>query len=383
MDFSQWGTPSEEWLSFIQANPNALVSPDHLPSDKLQELANSTRANNAAARLAASGIGPLVSTQDHTAPTRDGATIGIRAYRPNAPAFDGAKLPTFVYLHGGGFIFGSLDTERFHCSWMAHALSMNVIHLCYRHTPQVSGLTAWHDALDGFDWILEHADLLSIDTARVLVGGVSAGGNLTAAVVQREVKRARETGEPCRVKAQLLAVPNLLHGAAFPYHLFADREKSSPVQCEEAAVLHKKRIQRFTELLGTDVDPFDRTWSPGLAEEDELKGSPPTALLIAGWDPLRDEALWYAQKLKNAGVRTKVHIFPGLPHAFAGFLQVPSHKRWNDVLLESIRWAKADEGEWNIEVPSALPSTTEAVINALEQTTIDPPPKVQGDGNTI
>ncbi|KAI0009706.1 alpha/beta-hydrolase [Xylariaceae sp. FL0662B] len=389
MDFSQWGTtPSEEWLSFAQANPNALQGADHLPPLKQQELANNLRANIATARLAASGLGPLVTTQDHAVPTRDGSSIVLRAYRPistssSSPPPSGPLPPALVYFHGGGYIFGSPETERFQCSWMAHSLGASVLHACYRHTPQVSGLTPWHDAQDAFDWVAAHADALAVDAARIVVAGLSAGANLSASLSQREARRARDTGEPCRVKGQVLGIPHLVHREAFPFHLFAHRERTSPVQCEEAAILHKKRMDMFMGLLGRDVDPFDRTWSPGLAGEEELRDVPPAAFLVCGWDPLRDEGLSYAQKLKNAGVRTKVHIFPGMPHNFGAFPQVPSHKRWNEVMLESIRWAKADEGEWNVEVLPAPPSAAGAAINALEPATTNPPLNVQGGGNSL
>ncbi|KAI1767787.1 alpha/beta-hydrolase [Hypoxylon sp. FL1150] len=352
MDFSQWGHPSQEWLSFAEANAELLSrSVDDLPVLKQQELLNNIRNKESKALVAATGLDKLVATRDYAVPTRDGSSITVRGYRP--VSLGSRPLPTYVYYHGGGFTIGSLDAGLYTCSWAAHALNIAVVHVVYRHTPQVSGLTQWHDAADGFEWIATHTEELGIDPSRIVVGGMSAGANLAASVVQGEVRRARETGSAPRVKGQLLGIPNLVHNKAFPYHLFADREKTSPVQCAEAAVIPSRRLGLFTELLGSDVDPADKTWSPGLAEEDELRGMPPTAFLISGWDPLRDESLWYAQKLKNVGVRTKVHIFPGLPHGFSGFRQLPSRVRWDETLLESLRWGLADEGEWIVEVPPA------------------------------
>lgn len=300
MDFSQWGQPSKEWLSFAAANSAILSrSDDHLPALKQQENANSGRTKVAKTLIAATGLDKLVATQDYVVPTRDGNSITVRSYRPIL--LGSRPLPGYVYYHGGGFIFGGVETEVFNCSWVAHALSMNVVHVVYRHTPHVKGLTIWHDALDGFEWVTAHTETLGIDPSRLVVGGMSAGANLAACVVQNELRRARETGSTSRIKGQLLGIPNLVHSKAFPYHLFADKEKVSLVQCADAAVIPKQRLGLFTELLGDEVDPTDRTWSPALAEEDELRGIPPTAFLITGWDPLRDESLWYAQKLKNAG----------------------------------------------------------------------------------
>ncbi|KAI1102746.1 alpha/beta-hydrolase [Jackrogersella minutella] len=371
MDFSQWGQPSQEWLAFAAANSVILgISEDHLSTLQQQENANKTRSTLAKHLVQTTGVGSLVATQDHVVPTRDGQSITVRSYRP---VLLGPKpLPVYVYYHGGGFVFGTPDTELFNCSWMAHALSIIVVHVCYRHTPQVTGLTPWHDALDGFEWITAHTEALGIDANRIVVGGISAGGSLTATVVQHEMRRASETGTANRIRGQVLGIPNVVHPKAFPYHLFADRDKTSIEQCKGAAILNEKRLKQFSGLLGDEVDPYDRTWSAGLAEEEELRGMPKTAFLVSGWDPLRDEGLWYATKLKNAGVRTNVHIFPGLPHAFHGFLQLPSHKRWNETLLGCLRWAIADEDGWIVEAPPVMPSFTEtaaAVTNSSEPVT--------------
>ncbi|KAI5862486.1 alpha/beta-hydrolase [Durotheca rogersii] len=359
MDFSRWGQPSGEWLAFAAANPAVLANSDDVPPLTLQKIANGMRSAVAGNLSRATGLSQLVAKRDYVVPTRDGQSITVRCYRP--VLLKDRPLPGYVYFHGGGFIFGSLDTELFNCSWLAYSLSIAIVHVCYRPTPQFGGLTAWHDALDGFEWIATHGGTLGIDVSPgLVVGGISAGGSLTACVVQSELRRARDGGAPSRVRGQVLGIPNLIHGDAFPYELFADREKTSMEQCADAAVITKDRMRLFRDLLGRDFDPANRTWSPGLASEDELRGAPKTAFLIAGWDPLRDEGLLYAQKLKNAGVRTKVHIFPGLPHAFNAFTQLPSHLRWNEVLLDCVRWAAADEDGWIVEVPPMLPSATGA-----------------------
>ncbi|KAI0380572.1 alpha/beta-hydrolase [Hypomontagnella monticulosa] len=387
MDFSEWGAPSKEWLAFAAANAALLAqSDDHLPPLQQQQRANLTRTTIAKTLVQTTGLGNLVITEDHVVPTRDGQSITLRSYRP---IWLGSQpLPGYVYFHGGGFVFGSLDTELFNCSWLAHALSMTVVHICYRHTPQVSGLTPWHDALDGFEWVATNTETLGIDASRLVVGGISAGGSLTACVVQSEMRRARENGAAPRIKGQLLGIPNLVHNLAYPYDLFASKEKASPVQCADAAIIPKNRMDLFSKLLGSETDPSDLTWSPGLAKEEDLRGMPPTAFLVSGWDPLRDEGLMYAQKLKNAGVRTKVHIFPGLPHAFNAFIQLPSHKRWNEVMLGCLRWAMAGEDGWIVEVPPVLPPLMEkaaAITTSTDPAIIGASPSdtIAGAGNSL
>ncbi|OTB01673.1 hypothetical protein M426DRAFT_323300 [Hypoxylon sp. CI-4A] len=368
MDFSHWGEPSPEWLSFAAANASLLaLSDEHLPPLYQQRNANKTRTNLAKHLVQTSGIGHLVATKDHAVPTRDGQSINVRSYRPKL--LGSRALPAYVYFHGGGFIFGTPDTELFNCSFLAHSLNITVLHVCYRHTPHVKGLTPWHDAIDGFEWIASHTHMLGINPSHIVVGGISAGGSLTASVVQHEVRRAREAGTPSRIRGQVLGIPTLIHYKAFPYDLFASKEKTSILQNSNAAMLPDKRMRYFSDLLGSEVDPTDRTWSPGLAEEEELKDIPPTAILVAGWDPLRDEALLYARKLKNAGVRTRVHIFPGLPHVFYAFKQLPSHARWNEVMHSSLRWANAGDDGWVVEELPMMPSFTAPTTSSSDPVT--------------
>ncbi|KAI0126225.1 putative lipase/esterase [Xylariales sp. AK1849] len=353
MDFSQWGGPSEEWLTFAADHPELVTRELDKPPLQLQTRFNAARAQLSKTLLVKTGLWKHTTTKDHTVPTRDGETIQIRMYRPNHLAT--AILPTYIHIHGGGFLFGSLETERFNCTSIAHAVSISVIHICHRHTPQVKGLVPWYDAIDAFEWIMANTDKLLIDTAHVITGGISAGGALTAAIVHHDVKRAKEMGTAPRIKGQVLGVPSLCHRDVFPYHLFADKEKTSYHQCRSADILSKERADMFQYLLG--LKPEDSLWNPCLADDEELKGMPKTAILVCGHDVLRDEALLYATKLKNIGVPTKVHIFPGLPHGFFNFFQLPSHKRWIEVHIECLIWAKTDQGEWMVEKPVEFPTS--------------------------
>jgi len=301
MDNSQWGQPSEEWLNFAKANPSLVApAPSGISALEQQTLINNIRATNAQARLESFGLQTAIETQDYTVPTRDGESITVRAYRP--VALKSQTLPLYVHFHGGGFMLGNLATEAFQCSWLSYALSIVVLHVAYRCTPQYTGLTAWHDALDSFDWVMANVGALDFDPAHVLVGGISAGGSLTAAVVQAEVKRARETRTPVRVKGQILHIPTVIHGEeSYPWDWFADKSKASMAQCADAHGLNKDRMDMFSSLLGTDVEAGHPTWNPGLTAEEDLVGTPQTFIAVAGWDPLRDEALGYALKLRRAG----------------------------------------------------------------------------------
>jgi acetyl esterase/lipase len=186
-------------------------------------------------------------------------------------------------------LFGTLDSEDFACATWAHRLGLVVLSVCYRHTPEFVFPTQHNDAWDGFEWVMANAQLLAVDPSKVVVGGISAGGSLTASVLYREVQLAREAGRPVRVKGQLLVVPWLVHRDAYPFHLFAAREKASLVQCAAAPILPKQRYDLFTDLLNIR-DPREPLMNVGLAGEEELEGVPRTAFMVNGWGPLRDEA---------------------------------------------------------------------------------------------
>lgn len=306
MDFSQYGAPSEEWVEFTKSHPEATgFMPDkesQTPAE-LQARVNAMTTHLSKSKLEASGLWNVVESEDYAVAGRDGNAIPLRRYRPKAAAATGKPLPAYIYLHGGGFLFGTLESDEPLCVAWAHALSIAVVSVNYRHTPQASGLAAWHDAIDAFEWIADNASsTLGLDPANLTIGGISAGAALAAAVAVHEARTARDAGgSPPRLRGQVLAIPSLMQ--ELPAHLFADREKTSPVQCAGAVLLNKDWLGYFQGLLraGTDVPRDHPTWNPGLVEKELLPYLPRTAMLVAGGDPLRDQGLLYATRLKEAG----------------------------------------------------------------------------------
>jgi acetyl esterase/lipase len=147
--------------------------------------------------------------------------------------------------------------------------------------------------------------VLGGDPAKVVVGGISAGANLAAAVVLRENSRTKkrfggEGGGKMRIKGQVLSVPWLvLHPGNVPYHLYTSRDKSWRVQCAGAPVLPIEAVDFFAHLLGLKSFECEggKFEDVGAVEDKAVAGLPSTALLVAGRDPLRDDGLLYARKL--------------------------------------------------------------------------------------
>ena len=332
MDNSHLGQPSPEWVAYGMANPHLNINaaadegvPDPIT---IRDQANKAKEASVRALLSKTGLTERVLTTDHRALSRDGARLPIRAYRSTQPLSPSHRATestiaellsqpshplaaALLYYHGGGMLLGSLSTEDYLCSTWADALGPDVIiiSICYRHTPEYTFPTQHHDAWDAFEWVVDHADALGLDTTKILIGGVSSGGGLAAGVLQAELKRhrtrpGRETPahDKVRIRGQILAMPWLVHRDAYPLVEWfggGREDRCSAVQCWNAPIMCAKKYGLFTDLLR--VPDGGKGFSVGLATREELEGTPPTAVVACGWDMLRDEAMEFAGMLEEAG----------------------------------------------------------------------------------
>ncbi|KAL0940144.1 alpha beta hydrolase fold-3 domain containing protein [Colletotrichum truncatum] len=346
-DFSQYGGPSDEWLA-VEANlppvPTGLAMLDR------KNIMNKGREEMSAEAM--KSMENLVTIRDWTVPTRDGSIIEARSYRPKAVG-DGA-LPLYLYFHGGGFLFGTINSEDAACSRIAISTGVIVVNVNYRHTPEFTYPTAWNDAEDGFLWLHSNINEIGGDPEKVVVGGISAGGQLTASLtLAQHLGKIGQDLPP--IAGQVLIIPCLAHVDCYEGHLkrMRDPSISSYKENENAPVLPRSMIDMFLGLLKIEnPDYYDLRLNPGNASSDQVRGLPPTTFGIAGLDPLRDEGLLYAKLLTEAGVPTDVHIFQGVPHGFRRFGdKLSESKHWDDVTDSGIKWAltkPASTGEFVI-----------------------------------
>ncbi len=227
--------------------------------------------------------------------------VRARHYRSNE---DGA--PLLVYYHGGGFVVGGVDTTHDNlCEVICDDAGVHVLSVDYRLAPEHKTPAAVDDAYAGYRWALEHAAELGADPGRVAVGGDSAGGNLATVVSLR----ARDEGErPPALQLLLYPITNFA-GQTRSHGLFAD---GFFLRGWDMDFCQDKYIG------GSGVDPTDPRVSPLLA--DDLSGLPPTLLVTAGFDPLRDEGRQYVEALRAAGNSVDAREFGSLMHAFANFI---------------------------------------------------------------
>ncbi|MEX0426768.1 alpha/beta hydrolase [Nocardioides sp. DS6] len=221
------------------------------------------------------------------------AGLPARLYLPTgAPAVG----PLLVFLHGGGFIFGDLDSHDAACRFLAERSGVRVLAIDYRLAPEAPFPAAYDDSVAAFDWAVDHAAELGADPARIGVGGDSAGGNLAAEVALH----ARE-----RCAFQLLIYPVTQ----------TDEKTRSRELFAEGFYLTDGFIAVATEnYLPAGTDPRDPRHAP--LHADIPSGVAPAYVATAGFDPLRDEGEAYAQKLEDAGVKVTLTRFPDQIHGF-------------------------------------------------------------------
>lgn len=357
-DFSQYGGPSAEWLEVQKGLPSLTFDLSQDPST-LKRVVNDGREQ--AALQAMEALSPKVHILNHSIPTRDGSSIEARSYRPVSKKA-GEKLPVYLYFHGGGFFFGTLNSEDATCAALAAEIGIVVLNVNYRHTPEYTFPTAWLDAQDSFIWLHKHIEEIGGEPTQVVVGGVSAGGQLTASLVlEKHLGKAKELNGLPEIAGQVLIIPCLQHLDTYAENVLKHMKSpdiSSYVENENAPVLSKKTVQFFAGLLKTGpADLKDTKMNPGSATPEEVKGMPPAVFGIAGLDPLRDEALLYAKMLSEVGVPTDIRLFKGVPHGFRRFgNQLKVSKDWDECVLQGILWALSKpkaSGEFKVNVKEA------------------------------
>lgn len=234
--------------------------------------------------------------------TRDFQNITARVYKQRTSDAESTLLPVQLYFHGGGYLFGTVETEdasraRLVASYPSPGCI--VVSVNYRHTPEYSWPTQFNDAWDSFEWLTAHISDIGGDPSQVIVSGISAGAGLAAAVVTKhnELAQADRLNGLLLIKGQILCCPWLLHPSANP---FPKTEFSSFTQNQLAPVLPWSSLKRFADLLGPAA-VNDAYFNTALNESEKVKGMPKTCFLVAGRDLLRDEGLAYAEKLKENG----------------------------------------------------------------------------------
>jgi acetyl esterase len=279
------------------------------------------------------GRQPIGEVRDLLVPGADGA-IGARLYVPRAQVGvvstgsttgegsatgegsttgggSSAGSPLLVFLHGGGMIYGDLDSHDATCRLLAERADARVLALDYRLAPEHPFPAGVEDCWAAYQWAAEHADDLGADPDRIAVGGDSAGGYLAAVVALK----AAEAGVPCRF--QLLV---------YPMTNMAETSESRRMFGQGLYLTDEFINLAHTSYLTDPGQSRDPLVSVAFTEKIP-ENLAPAYVATAGFDPLRDEGEAWARRLADSGVDVTLRRFPGLIHGFFNIVGVGRSNR--------------------------------------------------------
>ncbi|MCU0931424.1 MAG: alpha/beta hydrolase [Serpentinimonas sp.] len=232
-------------------------------------------------------------------PTRDGATLPAQLVVPHGDPPTAQGWPVLLYYHGGGFTIGSVATHASLCRHLAHLAHAAVVSVDYRLAPEHKFPTAVHDAWDSLQWLHVQAASLGLDATRMAVGGDSAGGTLSIVTALQ----ARDAG--LRLALQLLFYPGCAAHQDTPSH----RRFAQGFVLEEPSI-----TWFFNQYLNHAGERDDWRFSP--LNAPDLDGVAPAWIGLAECDPLVDEGVQMADRLRMSGVPVDLEIYRGVTHEF-------------------------------------------------------------------
>ncbi len=302
-------------LPFIEAVEANRERPAHLMTpEELRKLSTAKRAQ--------SSYPPSMSVTDHRVPAGDG-NLKVRVYRPGQPGVQ----PCLLFIHGGGWVTGNIDTHDQICADLAVGAGCTVVALEYSLAPEHPYPQALNECIEVLGWLRANALALNVDCNRMAIGGDSAGGNLTAALTLR----LRDEEESFQPVLQLLLYPVLddnvdresyIRNAAAP---FLDRDIM--IYC----------LGHYLENGKHSNDPYALP-----LKATDLTNLPDAFVVTCGHDPLMDEGDEYAMRLIQSGVNCEYRHNPSLIHGFLRCTDISSEsEREYNAICQALKRAFA------------------------------------------
>jgi len=241
---------------------------------------------------------PVGKVEDRMIPG-PGGDFRIRIYTPES---NETALPVFLFIHGGGFVIGSIESREPQCRLICRDVGCIVVSVDYRLAPEHTYPAAPDDCWAALNWVAGNAEALGGDPQRIAVGGESAGGNLAAGLALR----ARAEGGPM-LTAQILVYPltDMYFEQDLPSYQFLD----------EDYFLTREQMNWYYDCYAPGVTQTDDIMlSPSKAAD--LSNLPPTQIITAEFDPLRDDGKRYGERLTEAGVPVEYTCMAGMIHGY-------------------------------------------------------------------
>ncbi len=249
-----------------------------------------------------------------------GGAMTLRIYTPIASG----PFPLLVFFHGSGFVLCSLNTHDGMCRNLCAGADCVVVSVDYRLAPEHKFPAAVDDCVFAARWAAQHAGELNADADRIVVAGDSAGGTLAAAAALR----LRDEGGP-RLRGQLLLYP------VTDYHTPGTR--SYRENAEGYGLTRDTMIWFWDHYLNDPGEATNPYAAPSQAAD--LDGLPPAFVITAQYDPLRDEAEAFAERLRHAGVPTRSSRWDGMNHGFMFWVGLVD--KAGAAMAEACAWLRA------------------------------------------
>lgn len=244
-------------------------------------------------RAAAAPPGPPVDRIEDVSIPSEGGAIRARIYRPVGKV----PMPIVVYLHGGGWVVGSVAASDAFCRRVVDAVPCVLVSIDYRLAPEHRFPAAVQDAVAAIEWSASNGAASGGDPRRLIVLGDSAGGNLATVAVRRLLLQGKDI-----VARQILAYPGVTGESADTSGGSGDQW---PLTAADMAWFRDQYVDKDMRSH-PDVAPLNA----------DVKGMPPTTLLLGGCDPLVAEGIAFAEHLAGAGVSVDLHLYTGQIHGF-------------------------------------------------------------------
>ncbi|KAL3481714.1 Alpha/Beta hydrolase protein [Aspergillus californicus] len=315
--FNMWSNLENLWYNLFVLRAQAFPAPDWSDLDGFILFAK-TRQEKILQSLPSPPAG--VKETEISYPARDGVNLRAILYQPTRIPAGGS--PLVLLFHGGGFCIGLPEGEAETARNLVRAYSAVCVSASYRLAPEFPYPYAANDAWDALKWVASNADDLGANPAAMgfIVGGSSAGANLSAIVTHI----ARDTALQPPLTGQFLACPMVCGGRAMPpiYH----DKYSSWVENSDAPIMPVQAIDML--MSGYKPDDADGERFAILKHPNGHANIPPVYIVVSGLDPLRDHGIIYEQVLReDFGIKTKLDVYPGVPHAHWAFLPMLSQSR--------------------------------------------------------
>jgi len=233
--------------------------------------------------------------------------------RLSVPRGAAGPSPGLLYLHGGGFALGSLSTHDRLSRELAQGLSARVVSLEYALAPEHPYPQGLDDCVSSARWLAAHAEDLGMHPGQLLIGGDSAGANLSAVTLLR----LRDEGSPLPFKAAVLLYGRFAAGETESLRAWGNRE----------LMLSRRQMGWFAKAYAGGAAGISTPYLSPL--QADLRGLPPAVLVVGTLDPLLSDSQLFAEALRKAGVPAELHVYEDAIHAF---LQIPSFDMTRDAL---------------------------------------------------